>query len=286
MGTRIAKLALENGVVFTGTSFGAEVESIGEVCFNTAMTGYQEILTDPSYRGQIVTMTYPLIGNYGVNREDAESSRPWLAGFVVREFSRRSSNFRATSGLDDYLQQHNIPGLAGIDTRRLVRMIRTAGAMKGTISCIDLDDASLIDKARRSPGLIGRDIVREVVPQQPVDWSEELTPWTFLTDRCDATVPNAPLHIVALDFGMKWNIARHLRSLGARVTVLPGTMPADAVLERQPHGVFLSNGPAIPSRSITRSRPQNSRTNTAGADLRHLPRSPVLAPATRREPSS
>ena len=160
--------------------------------------------------------------------------------------SRRPSNFRSASDLDDYLRQHDIPGLADIDTRRLVRMIRTAGAMKGVISSTDLNDSSLVDKARRSHGLIGRDLVREVVPAQAVDWTEELSPWTFLTGSRHKGVSTDPPRIVALDFGMKWNIARHLLGVGARVTVVPGTVAADEVLQRQPNGVLLSNGPGDP----------------------------------------
>src|SRR5689334_5891744 len=157
--TKTAKLALEDGTVYTGSLFGAEGEVDGEVCFNTSMTGYQEILTDPSYRGQIVCMTYPEIGNYGVNSDDLESPGPHLAGFIVRQWSRRASNFRSEEGLDDYLRRHGIPGIAGIDTRALVRRLRTAGAMKGILSHTDLDDRSLVAKAKASPGLVGRDLV-------------------------------------------------------------------------------------------------------------------------------
>ncbi len=165
-----AKLALEDGTVFTGTSIGADGEVDGEVCFNTSMTGYQEILTDPSYRGQIVTMTYPQIGNYGVNAEDVESRRPHLAGFVVREHSRTQSNFRSEQSLSEYLQQWGIVAIESIDTRALVRRLRSRGAMKGVLSTIDLDDASLVAKAKASPGLVGRDLVREVLPDQPFEW--------------------------------------------------------------------------------------------------------------------
>src|SRR5688572_8444795 len=161
--TQPAKLALEDGTVFTGVSIGAAGETDGEVCFNTSMTGYQEILTDPSYRGQIVTMTYPEIGNYGVNDEDLESAGPHLAGFVVRQRSRVASNFRSNETLELYLERHGVVGIAGIDTRALVRRIREGGAMKGVLSTVDLDDASLVKKARKSPGLVGRDLVREVM---------------------------------------------------------------------------------------------------------------------------
>lgn len=246
--TQPAKLALEDGTVYTGASFGATGEVDGEVCFNTSMTGYQEILTDPSYRGQIVTMTYPEIGNYGVNAEDVESLRPHLAGFVVRELSRHTSNFRASGGLHEYLAAAGVVGLAGIDTRALVRRLRTRGAMKGVLSTTDLDDRSLVAKAQTSPGLVGRDLVREVIPGGPSSWNEELSPWSKLGGpgspaiSDDADLP----HVVALDYGMKWNIARHLRSLGCRVTVLPGTATAGEVLAQKPDGIFLSNGPGDP----------------------------------------
>jgi carbamoyl-phosphate synthase small subunit len=246
--TQRAKLALEDGTVFSGKAFGATGEVDGEVCFNTSMTGYQEILTDPSYRGQIVTMTYPEIGNYGVNGEDAESHKPHLAGFIVRERSRRASNFRAVGQLHDYLSRYGIVGMEGIDTRALVRRIRTCGAMKGVLSTIDLDDASLVAKAKASPGLVGRDLVREVVPERTVLWSEGLSSWTRMPscERSPVNVSAASPHVVALDYGMKWNIARYLFDMGCRVTVLPGTATAEEVLSCQPDGVFLSNGPGDP----------------------------------------
>jgi carbamoyl-phosphate synthase small subunit len=258
---QLAKLALEDGTVFTGKAFGAVGEVDGEVCFNTSMTGYQEILTDPSYRGQIVTMTYPEIGNYGVNAEDVESHRPHLAGFIVREQSRRASNFRSDGELNDYLVRYGIVAMEGIDTRALVRRIRIHGALNGVLSSVDLDDASLVAKAKASPGLVGRDLVREVVPERAVEWSERLNPWARLTpprsageDRDEgvaraqtnvAPSAGAP-HVVALDYGMKWNIARHLFDMGCRVTILPGTATAEEVLGRGPDGVFLSNGPGDP----------------------------------------
>ncbi len=243
--TKIAKLALEDGTVYTGTSFGAEGEIDGEVVFNTSMTGYQEILTDPSYRGQIVTMTYPEIGNYGVNEEDVESHHPHLAGFVVRENSRVTSNFRSQGSLHDYLVKHNIIGIEGIDTRSLVRRIRTVGALKGVLSTTDLDDESLVKKAQESLGLIGRDLVKEVIPSEPVNWEESLNEWARDPSAGELD-KQAEHHIVALDFGMKWNIARHLRELGCRVTILPGTATSQEVLALQPDGVFLSNGPGDP----------------------------------------
>jgi carbamoyl-phosphate synthase small subunit len=246
-----AKLALEDGTVFTGTSIGADGEVDGEVCFNTSMTGYQEILTDPSYRGQIVTMTYPQIGNYGVNAEDVESGRPHLAGFVVREHSRTQSNFRSEQSLSEYLVQHGIVAIESIDTRSLVRRLRSRGALKGVISTKDLDDASLVAKAKASPGLVGRDLVREVLPDQPFEWQQPLSEWTHLdghsrtSDSSQSPSENQP-HVVALDYGMKWNIPRHLVDLGCRVTILPGTATTEEVLSQEPDGVFLSNGPGDP----------------------------------------
>ena len=243
---KIAKLALEDGTVYKGIGFGAAGEVDGEVVFNTSMTGYQEILTDPSYRGQIVTMTYPLIGNYGVNDEDVESHQPHLAGFIVRENSRIVSNFRADGALSDYLQRHGIVGLAGIDTRALVRRIRNLGAMKGVLSTEDLDDARLVAKAQDSPGLVGRDLVREVIPPESRVWDESLSRWAHLQQDASNPEEHVRPHVVALDYGMKWNIARHLRHSGCRVTVLPGTASADEIFSHQPDGVFLSNGPGDP----------------------------------------
>lgn len=247
--TQIAKLALEDGTVFTGQSFGAMGEVDGEVCFNTSMTGYQEILTDPSYRGQIVAMTYPEIGNYGVNAEDAESGKPHLAGFVVRNLSRRVSNFRAQESLGDYLARFGIVGIQGIDTRTLVRHIRVRGAMKGLLSTVDQPNAELVAKAVASPGLVGRDLVREVMPASAKNWTSALSPWTQLSDHFEQTAPISHAHgphVVALDYGMKWNIARHLFSQGCRVTILPGTATAAEVLQLAPDGLFLSNGPGDP----------------------------------------
>jgi carbamoyl-phosphate synthase small subunit len=227
-------------------AFGAEGEVDGEVCFNTSMTGYQEILTDPSYRGQIVAMTYTEIGNYGINEEDVESWKPHLAGFIVRERSRRTSNFRSSQSLPEYLEQHGIVGIEGIDTRALVRRLRIHGAMKGVLSTTDLDDRSLVAKAKASPGLVGRDLVREVLPPESVDWREPLSQWSHLGEPSTQAVGDDAPHVVALDYGLKWNIARHLFDMGCRVTVLPGTATADEVLERKPDGVFLSNGPGDP----------------------------------------
>jgi carbamoyl-phosphate synthase small subunit len=245
-----AKLALEDGAVYAGVSIGADGEVDGEVCFNTSMTGYQEILTDPSYRGQIVTMTYPEIGNYGVNAEDVESGRPQLAGFVVREHSRVQSNFRSEQSLTDYLVSSGIVAIESIDTRALVRRLRSGGAMKGVVSTVDLDDASLVAKARASKGLVGRDLVREVLPDQPRDWQQPLSTWTHLESKEQGAGSKeskaAGPHVAALDFGMKWNIPRHLYDMGCRVSILPGTATAEDVLAIEPDGIFLSNGPGDP----------------------------------------
>jgi carbamoyl-phosphate synthase small subunit len=244
-----AKLALSDGTVFSGHRFGASGEVFGEVVFNTSMTGYQEILTDPSYNGQIVTMTYPLIGNYGVNAEDAESGRLALRGFVVRELCREPSNFRSQESLDQYLLRHSVIGLEGVDTRSLVRRIRVHGAMTGVLSTIDLVDDSLVHKARTSPGLVGRDLVREVMPSAPSDWNEPLHEYLrhpATPQTCSAPLSASGPHVVAVDYGMKWNIPRHLRDMGCRVTVVPGSMSAADILALRPDGVFLSNGPGDP----------------------------------------
>ncbi len=241
-----AKLALEDGTVFTGRAFGARGEVDGEVVFNTSMTGYQEILTDPSYHGQIVAMTYPQIGNYGVNPEDAESGRPWVRGFVVRELSGRVSNFRAKGSLSDYLAAHDIIGIEGIDTRALVRITRVRGAMKGFLSTADLDDASLVAKARQSPGLLGRDLASEVMPAGASTWEPGFETTFAPHMEGSAKSPRRP-HVVALDFGMKWNIPRYLVETGCKVTVVPGSTPAGGVLDHKPDGIFLSNGPGDPS---------------------------------------
>ncbi|TWU02293.1 glutamine-hydrolyzing carbamoyl-phosphate synthase small subunit [Stieleria varia] len=242
-----AKLALEDGSIYAGHAFGAEGEIAGEVVFNTSMTGYQEILTDPSYCGQIVTMTYPEIGNYGVNAIDVEHESPALSGFIVREESRVYSNYRANGDLGSYLKQHGVIALSGIDTRALVRRIRTVGAMRGVISTTDLNDESLIAKAKASPSMVGRDLVSEVVPDSVVGWDSRLDEWSEIeiNQRRQGQAP-AGKHIVCLDFGMKWNIPRHFVSRGNRVTIIPGNRGADEVLALEPDGIFLSNGPGDP----------------------------------------
>jgi carbamoyl-phosphate synthase small subunit len=249
-----AALALEDGTVYFGESFGGTGTVSGEVCFNTSMTGYQEILTDPSYRGQILTMTAPQIGNYGVNRTDVESGRLQMAGFVVRDASRIASNFTATGTLGDYLAAAGVVGLAGIDTRALVRRLRMRGAMTGVLSSEQLDATRLVEMARSAPALVGRDLVREVMPERQQEWIEPLDAGaTPLPQPAEGGVlpahePPQPFakHVVALDYGMKWNIARHLVSAGCRVTVLPGRATAAEVLKHRPDGVFLSNGPGDP----------------------------------------
>src|ERR1022692_2542899 len=193
----IAKLALEDGTVYTGTSFGAIGETFGEIVFNTSMTGYQEVLTDPSYKGQIVTMTYPLIGNYGINAEDCESKGPQVDGFIVRECTRIPSNFRSAGNLSDYLAEHRILGLEGIDTRSLVRRLRVRGAMMGVLSTTDLDDHSLVTKARGCPSIVGRDLAKGVMPGKAFPWSEGFNS-PFNTQELHRS--KKPHRVVALDF--------------------------------------------------------------------------------------
>ena len=243
---KIAKLALEDGTVFEGISLGSTGTTTGEVVFNTSMTGYQEILTDPSYRGQIVTMTYPEIGNYGVNEEDVESFKPHLAGFVIRNLSDTASNWRSTSSLQDYLVKNGVVGISGIDTRALVKRIRSVGALKGVISTEELDDAKLVQMAKDSEGLVGRDLVKEVTPDASSQWDATLSDWWRLRSDQGGQKSDSKPHVVALDYGMKYNIARHLTDQGCKVTILPGTATADEVLALKPDGIFLSNGPGDP----------------------------------------
>ena len=237
-------LALEDGTVIEGVSIGADGEMDGEVVFNTSITGYQEILTDPSYRGQIVTMTYPMIGNVGVNDDDRESGFPRIAGFVVRECSRLSSNFRSSGSLPEYLKKHGIVAISGVDTRAIVRKIRDQGALKGILSTVDRSHLSLVKKAQSSPGLVGRDLVREVMPKGTVQWNESLH--ALAINGSESLAQKTQPHVVCLDYGMKWNIPRHLVQRGNKVTVLPGTSTANEVLACKPDGVFLSNGPGDP----------------------------------------
>ena len=240
-----ALLALADGTVFEGTSFGAPGEAGGEVVFNTSMSGYQEILTDPSYCGQLVAMTYPEIGNVGINPEDVESGRPFVEGFIVKEYWERPSNWRARQTLAHYLQEHGIPGIQGIDTRALVRHLRTYGAQEAIISTVDRDPQSLAAKAKALPGLIGRDLVKEVTCDKPYDWDEGT--WTLEHGYQKPETRNQrPELVVAYDFGIKRNILRNLVGAGCRVRVVPAATPAADVLAMNPDGIFLSNGPGDP----------------------------------------
>jgi len=239
-----AILALADGKVFEGKAFGAIGEVSGEVVFNTSMTGYQEILTDPSYCGEIVTMTYPQIGNYGINSEDVESCRPFLSGFIVKEVCPFPSNFRSEMTLDAYLKEKGVVGIEGIDTRALVRHIRTVGAQVGVLSSTDGNQQSLVEKARKAPGLLGRDLVQEVSCSDAYPWSEGV--WELGSGYADRTGESQPYKVVAYDFGIKRNILRNLVSSGCEVTVVPATTSAENVLKMKPDGVFLSNGPGDP----------------------------------------
>jgi len=241
-----AMLALADGRIFSGRSLGVTGEAFGEVVFNTSMMGYQEILTDPSYRGQIVTMTYPLIGNYGLNAEDTEACRIFLSGFVVREDCLNPSNWRSRAGLHDYLRQDGIVGIAGIDTRALTRHLREVGAQTGIISTLDLDPKSLARRAAAYPTLDGRDLVQEVTCQAPYGWTE--TTWAMASrSQPDGGRNGGEYFVVAYDYGIKHNILRNLVRAGCRVEVVPASTPAEAVLARNPDGIFLSNGPGDPA---------------------------------------
>jgi carbamoyl-phosphate synthase small subunit len=235
-----ALIALEDGTVFEGVSAGIEGEQEGEVVFNTSMTGYQEIMTDPSYKGQIVTMTYPLIGNYGVNPADVESRGPKVQGFIVREFSKVTSSHRAKESLLDYLARHRIMAIEEVDTRALTKHIRTKGAMKAILSTADLDPGSLVRKAKASVGIVGIDLVKEVTCDAPFEFTDEGSSTTVASDQaCDLTV-------VVMDFGVKMNIPRMLKREGCRVIVVPARTTADAIVAMNPDGVLLSNGPGDP----------------------------------------
>jgi carbamoyl-phosphate synthase small subunit len=237
-----AILALADGTVFKGTALGATGETTGEVVFNTAIAGYQEILTDPSYRGQMVTMTYPHIGNYGVNREDVESRRPWLAGFIVKEACPYPSNWRSRMTLDEYLRSHGIVGVQGIDTRALTTRLRDHGSQQALISHVDLDPARSVRKAREAPSIIGRDLVKEVTCAAPSQWTEDSGRWAPPSEGKG----ERRFKTVAFDFGIKYNILRRLVDEGCDVTVVPASTTADTVLALNPDGVFLSNGPGDP----------------------------------------
>ncbi|MDD3345500.1 MAG: glutamine-hydrolyzing carbamoyl-phosphate synthase small subunit [Candidatus Omnitrophica bacterium] len=229
-----AFLVLEDGKVFKGRSFGAPGERTGEVVFNTSMCGYQEIITDPSYKGQIVAMTYPLMGNYGINRDDVESRRPFLEGFAVKEYSKIASNWSKEQSLGDYLRENGIPGIEGIDTRELTLHIREKGAMKAVLSTLDSDRASLLNKARGCCGLVGVDLVKDVSV-------EEKYKYPF------GKSGRAKYRVAVLDCGVKYNILRELASLGCEVTVFPADSTCGQILELKPDGVLLSNGPGDPA---------------------------------------
>jgi carbamoyl-phosphate synthase small subunit len=261
-----AILALADGTVFEGTAFGADGECVGEVVFNTGMTGYQEVLTDPSYKGQIVCMTYPLIGNYGINPEDIESRRPFVEGFIVKEGSPYPSSWRKAQTLEAYLKEWGIVGIQGIDTRALTKHIRDHGAMEGVISTVDVSQRSLIEKAQSSPGLIGRDLVKEVACSEPFRWyqgewrlghgyldqqgaegresrKEQLD---LFSSQLSTLSPRHRYRVMAIDCGIKYNILRQLVNIGCNVVVVPATTTADEILAFDPDGIFLSNGPGDP----------------------------------------
>ncbi|MEP7076785.1 MAG: glutamine-hydrolyzing carbamoyl-phosphate synthase small subunit [Acidobacteriota bacterium] len=227
-----AILVLEDGRTFKGASFGAVGEAFGEMVFNTSMSGYQEILTDPSYAGQIVCMTYPLIGNYGVNEEDVESRRPWVEGFIVREASPIASNWRSTETLDAYLKRNNIVGLEHIDTRALVRHIRDKGAMRSAISTVDLDEKSLLEKILATPEMNARELASVVSVEDAYDYP---------------ACTDAKFHVVCYDFGVKTNSLREFSRFGCQITVVPENTSADQVMALKPDGIFLSNGPGDPA---------------------------------------
>jgi carbamoyl-phosphate synthase small subunit len=261
-----AILALADGTIFEGRAFGAEGECVGEVVFNTAMTGYQEILTDPSYKGQIVCMTYPLIGNYGINPEDIESRRPFVEGFIVKEGCPYPSSWRKSKPLEAYLKEWGIVGIQGIDTRALTKHIRDQGAQEGIISTIDLNPTNLVEKAKASPGLLGRDLVKEVTCTQPLRWTQGDWQWPtgYADDRSPTTADSSKnleqLHlfghrssvigpryrVVAIDCGIKYNILRKLVSVGCDVLVVPASTRATEILAYNPDGILISNGPGDP----------------------------------------
>jgi carbamoyl-phosphate synthase small subunit len=259
MTSKKAVLALADGRYYQGPSFGAEGEAVGEVVFNTSMTGYQEILTDPSYEGQLVAMTYPQIGNVGVNAEDVESRQPFVKGFIIKEYTTQPSNWRASEPLHEYMKRHGIVGIEGIDTRSLVRHLRDHGSQEAIISTLDSEPDALVAKAKASPGLIGRDLVRQVTCAEPYDWNEGM--WNLgegykkreaavdLTKRKSKRAGSfrAPVFsVVAYDYGIKFNILRNLADAGCQVRVVPAGTSAEDVLALNPDGIFLSNGPGDP----------------------------------------
>ena len=255
-GRQKAILALEDGRLFQGWSFGAPGEHMGEVVFNTSMTGYQEVITDPSYKGQIVTMTYPLIGNYGVNEEDFESPHPRVEGVVVKENCPFPSNWRSQGNLSDYLNRYGIIGVEGVDTRALTKHIRIAGAMRGILSTVDLNPDSLVAKARSSPLMVGSDWVKAVTCPAAYEWGEGAAEkikgtgiglWNWGRGQAIDPAVERKYRVVAMDFGMKHNIVRHLVSRGCSVWVVPAQTAAAKILAANPQGIFLSNGPGDPA---------------------------------------
>lgn len=241
MNFKKAMLLLEDKSLFIGRSFGAEGEVLGEVVFNTSMSGYQEILTDPSYCGQIVTMTYPLIGNYGVNGEDVESFRPFVKGFIVRDYKNRTSNWRAQDNLGSYLSKNNIVGIDNIDTRFLTRKLRTRGALNGIISTVDLDPESLYEKIKLLPSMEGLDLVKDVTPKEKYTWTDKDI---WINERFK---PEGEFKVAVIDYGVKWNILRILTALGCKLTIFSAYSSADEIMSIKPDGVFLSNGPGDPA---------------------------------------
>jgi carbamoyl-phosphate synthase small subunit len=255
--TMKAILALADGKTFEGRAFGADGEAVGEVVFNTSMTGYQEILTDPSYEGQLVAMTYPQIGNVGVNLEDVESQRPFMKGFIVKDYTDQPSNWRATQPLDLYMKANGVVGIQGIDTRSLVRYLRDQGAQEGIISTLSENRDELIAKAKASPGMIGKDLVRKVTCAEAYDWNEGM--WNLSGGykhrdsskgtskrKGKGTFGSPRFSVVAYDYGIKYNILRNLAEAGCRVRVVPAATSAEDVLAMNPDGIFLSNGPGDP----------------------------------------
>lgn len=232
-------LALEDGTTYHGLVLGEKGEAAGEVVFNTSMTGYQEILTDPSYAGQIVTMTYPLIGNYGVNKEDFESRGPFVEGFIVRESSGTYSNWRASGSLHEFLLEYGVVGIEGIDTRALTKHIRSEGAMRGVISSVNLDEEHLVSKAKEVPSLVGRDLVKDVTIVEPYIWHEP-------KEKSQAQKKSVGYYVVAFDFGIKLNILSSLEKVGCQTHILPAKASAEDALKLNPDGILLSNGPGDP----------------------------------------
>jgi carbamoyl-phosphate synthase small subunit len=241
-----ALLVLADGKIYEGEHFGSDVEVEAEIVFNTSMSGYQEIITDPSYYSQMVVMTYPLIGNYGINPEDFESDRPHLSGFIIKELSNIQSNWRAHGSLEEFLKEANIFGIQGIDTRALTRRIREKGAQQAILSTNTSDPQRLIEKARKSPNLIGKDLVKEVTCKNSYDWNE--SEWTIQGGKTELKdMEDRPYNVLVYDFGVKRNILRKLTSVGCKITVVPANTTADEVLAKKPHGIFLSNGPGDPA---------------------------------------